>query len=96
MPALSDVGFMCLPQLGLSNLPEGQQDRFGGQHPALMAVRPDADLYKSISDLLCKVRRGGCDAQAALSFSSALFLFYFPPASPPLFFLRFFCFVFQR
>ena len=28
---------------------------FSGQHAALMAVRPDADIYKMLEQVLCKV-----------------------------------------
>eukprot|EP00903_Cladosiphon_okamuranus_P006646 g6489.t1 len=39
---------------GLRSLPGDRRGNFSGQHPAVMAVRPDADLYERISQLLCK------------------------------------------
>lgn len=52
-------------QPGLRSLKQGQQDRFGGQHPALMVVLPDIHLYWRISELLCEVRRrAAVDARA--------------------------------
>ncbi|CAN0153409.1 unnamed protein product [Scytosiphon promiscuus] len=39
---------------GLSSLSEAYRDLFIGQHAALLAVRPDAELYARISGLLCE------------------------------------------
>lgn len=66
------VSFFSLPSLsqpGLKNLSARQRDLFGGQHAALMLVRPDAGLFRAISELLCKVYTFTGNFSASLGWS---------------------------